>query len=57
VNEEENEMSNGNVDLGDDPDGDLEGADYPPFGSAPVTPTPPYRPFGDTYGEPSDRED
>lgn len=24
--------------------------------AAPVTPTPSYRPFGDTYGEPSERE-
>lgn len=30
--------------------------DVPPFGSVPVTPTPSYRgPFGDTYGEPSER--
>lgn len=46
----------GPIDLGDDPDGDMDGADYPPFGSVPVTPTPPYRgPFGDAYGEPSER--
>ena len=45
------------VDLGDDPDGDIDGSDYPPFGSVPVAATPTYRPFGDIYGEPSERED
>lgn len=46
------------ADLGDDPDGDMDGADYPPFGSAPVTPAPPYRgPFGDQYNEPDSPSD